>query len=159
MDFVYGIDLDFLGIVPRTLAGMPGIVAGPVIHGSLNHLISNTLPLLFLGSVLFFFYESIGRRVFFQIYFIPNLLVWLLARPANHIGASGLVYGLSFFLIVFGLVRRDFLSLTISAVVLFLYGGLLYGVFTMDPRVSWEAHVAGALVGTVSALNLSRKFR
>jgi membrane associated rhomboid family serine protease len=159
MDFVYGINLDFLGIVPRTLTGLPGILTGPIIHGSLNHLISNTLPLLFLGSVLFFFYEPIGRRVFFQIYFIPNLLVWLFARPANHIGASGLVYGLSIFLIVFGLTRRDFLSLTLSAVVLFFYGGLLYGVFTMDPRISWEAHASGALVGTVSALTLSRSYR
>ncbi len=156
MDFVYGINLDFLGIVPRTLFGMLGILTGPIIHGSLNHLISNTLPMLFLGSVLFFFYEPLGRRVFFMIYFIPNILVWLFARPANHVGASGLVYGLSFFLIVFGFVRRDFLSLAISIVVLFLYGGLIYGIWTIDPRVSWEAHAAGALVGTFTAIILNR---
>src|SRR6187399_2929593 len=78
----------------------------PLIHVDIFHLISNTLPLLFLGSVLFFFYEKIGGIVFFRAYFWTNILVWLFARPAVHIGASGVVYALAFFLMFFGFFRR-----------------------------------------------------
>jgi len=100
IEVFYGIDLGWLGIKPRTLEGLIGIFTAPLIHGSLAHLISNTLPLLFLGSVLFFFYERIGGIVFARCYLITNALVWLLSpRASYHIGASGLIYGLSSFLI------------------------------------------------------------
>lgn len=155
MQFLYGIQIGFLGIKPRTLEGLPGIFLAPLIHGNLSHLISNTIPLLFLGSTLFFFYERIGRTVFFRCYFITNILVWLLSpRMSYHIGASGLVYGLSSFLIFFGLLRKDFLSLLISVGVIIMYGGIFYGILPSDPRISWESHLAGAIVGMVTAFNL-----
>lgn len=157
LQFLYGIDLGFLGIKPRSLFGFIGIFTAPMIHGDLSHLISNTLPVLFLGSTLFFFYPRIGGIVFLRCYFITNLLVWLLSpRVSYHIGASGLVYGLSAFLIFFGLLRKDFISLLISIIVTIFYGGIFYGVLPIDPRISWESHLAGALVGTVSAFNLAR---
>lgn len=153
---VYGWNLSF-GIIPRTGIGLIGILMGPLIHGDIFHLISNTIPLLFLGSVLFFFYERIGAAVFFRAYFWTNILVWLFARPANHIGASGVVYALAFFLIFFGIFRRDFLSLFISAVILLTYGGVFYGILPGDPYVSWESHFAGALVGISTAITYSAK--
>jgi len=157
LQFLYGIDLGFLGIKPRSLFGFIGIFTAPMIHGDLSHLISNTFPVLFLGSTLFFFYPRIGGIVFLRCYFITNLLVWLLSpRVSYHIGASGLVYGLSAFLIFFGLLRKDFISLLISIIVTIFYGGIFYGVLPIDPRISWESHLAGALVGTVSAFNLAR---
>ncbi|MBK5278059.1 MAG: rhomboid family intramembrane serine protease [Bacteroidia bacterium] len=160
IEFFYGIDLGFLGIKPRSLAGILGIFTSPMIHGDLAHLISNTLPLLFLGSVLFFFYERIGRIVFFRCYFYTNVLVWVLSpRVSYHIGASGLIYGLSAFLIFFGLLRRDFVSLLISVAIIFIYGGIFYGILPTDQRISWESHLAGALVGTVTAFNLADKKR
>ena len=113
--------------------------------------------MLFLGSVLFFFYGKIGGQVFFRSYFWTNILVWLFARPANHIGASGVVYGLAFFLISFGFFRRDFLSIIISAIVLLLYGGVFYGVLPTDPHISWESHFAGALVGITTAVAFSKQ--
>jgi membrane associated rhomboid family serine protease len=113
--------------------------------------------LLFLGSVLFYFYYRIGAAVFLRGYFWTNILVWLFARPANHIGASGLVYALAFFLIFFGIFRRDFASIFISIVVMLLYGGVFYGVLPSDPNVSWESHFAGALVGISTAVTYSRK--
>lgn len=158
LEFFYGIDLGFLGIRPRTFTGLIGIFTAPIIHGNLAHLISNTLPLLFLGSTLFFFYERIGRVVFFRCYFFTNALVWLLSpRVSYHIGASGLIYGLSAFLIFYGLLRRDFVSFLISIGVILMYGGIFYGVLPTDPYISWESHLAGALVGTATAFNLSRK--
>ncbi len=151
------IPLSVFGVVPRQLFGLIGIFTSPLLHGSFSHLVSNTVPLLFLGSVLFYFYSRIGVSVFLRGYFWTNILVWLFARPANHIGASGLVYALAFFLIFFGIFRRDFASLFISIVVLLLYGGVFYGVLPSDPNVSCESHFAGALVGVSTAVTYSKK--
>jgi membrane associated rhomboid family serine protease len=157
LEFVYGWQISPFGIVPRSVIGLIGIFTAPLIHGSLPHLISNTLPLLFLGSVIVFFYGGIGSTVFFRAYFWTNILVWLFGRTgSNHIGASGIVYALAFFLIFFGFFRRDFRSLIISICILALYGGIFFGILPHDPRVSWESHLAGALVGIATALHLSK---
>ena len=159
IQFFYGFDFAIFGIRPRTALGLIGIFAAPLIHGNYMHLLSNTIPLLFLGSVLYFFYERIGGTVFFRCYFYTNILVWLLSpRDSYHIGASGLVYGITSFLIFFGLIRQDFISLFIAVIVLLIYGGaFVYGVMPADPRISWEAHLAGALVGALTAFNLAPK--
>ena len=158
LEFVYGWPLSNFGIQPRTLIGLVGIFTAPLVHGNLSHLVSNTVPLIFLGSALFFFYPQIAGRVFFRAYFWTNILVWLFVfRQGPHIGASGVVYSLAFFLIFFGLFRRDFLSILISVLTLLLYGGVFYGVLPTDPRVSWESHFAGALVGITSAVTFSSK--
>jgi membrane associated rhomboid family serine protease len=157
-EFFMGIDLGHLGIRPRTLTGLIGIFTAPMIHGSLTHLMSNTIPLLFLGSTLFFFYARIAGVVFFRCYFITNVLVWLFSpRVSYHIGASGLIYGLSAFLIMFGLIRKDFWSLVISLVVFIMYGGIFYGVLPTDPGISWESHLSGAIVGVATAIDLRNK--
>ncbi|MCK6617983.1 MAG: rhomboid family intramembrane serine protease [Cyclobacteriaceae bacterium] len=145
------------GIWPRSAVGLVGVFLAPMLHGDLLHLLSNTFPLLFMGALLFYFYPRIAGRVFFRAYFWTNILVWLFARPANHIGASGVVYGLAFFLIFFGLFRRDVISLMISIVTIILYGGVFYGVLPSDPFISWESHFGGALVGIASAITFSDK--
>jgi membrane associated rhomboid family serine protease len=157
IQFFYGFDFGVFGIRPRTAQGLIGIFAAPLIHGDYYHLLSNTFPLLFLGSVLYFFYERMGGTVFFRCYFYTNFLVWLLSpRDSYHIGASGLVYGITSFLIFFGLIRQDFISLIIAVLVLMIYGGVfISGVIPSDPRISWEAHLAGALVGGFTAFNLA----
>lgn len=155
----FGFFISQYGITPRTLNGLAGIFLAPLIHGDLLHLLSNTLPLLFMGSLLFYFYSSIATKVFFRAYFWTNILVWLFARPANHIGASGVVYALAFFLIFFGLFRRDVLSILISIITLILYGSVFYGVLPGDPFISWESHFGGALVGIGSAITFSKKKR
>ena len=91
LEYVYAWPVGNLGIHPRSISGLIGILTAPLIHGKLSHLRSNTVPLLFLGSTLIFFYNKIGSAVFFRAYFWTNILVWLFARPANHIGASGVV--------------------------------------------------------------------
>jgi membrane associated rhomboid family serine protease len=152
-----GLIISQYGILPRKLTGLVGIFLSPLIHGDLLHLVSNTVPLLFLGSLLFYFYNNIAVEVLFRSYFWTNILVWLFARPANHIGASGVVYGLAFFLIFFGLFRRDALSILISIITLILYGSVFYGVLPSDPVVSWESHFGGALVGIASAITFSAR--
>ena len=156
IEITWFLDLSYLGIIPRTVGGMPGILCAPLLHGNFWHLTSNTVPLLFLGTALYFVYGKMAEKVFFYSYFLTSLLVWLFARPSIHIGASGLVYGLAFFLIFYGFFRKDFVSLFISCLVLFMYGGLFYGLLPVQRGVSWESHLMGAIVGFFLALRFGR---
>ncbi|MTI19543.1 rhomboid family intramembrane serine protease [Fulvivirga sp. RKSG066] len=151
------LNLGVFGIYPRTMFGLIGIVTAPVLHGDLLHLVSNTIPLMFLGVVLFFYYNKIATAVFLRCYFVTNILVWIFARPSLHIGASGLVYGLASFLIFYGFFKRDLRSLIISVIVTMLYGGIFYGVLPSNPMVSWESHLFGAAVGLWTAVSLRKK--
>lgn len=149
-----GLDLGYMGIKPRTWDGTLGIVTAPLLHGNLWHIVSNTFPMLFLGVVLYLFYSKIATQVFLQVYVFSGILVWLFARPLYHIGASGVAYGLAAFLMSMGFFRRDVKSIFITLVIIFMYGGLIYGVLPLREGVSWEGHLFGALVGVVSAYGL-----
>src|SRR5205085_756747 len=94
----FNIRLINLGILPRTISGIPGIFFSPFIHGNYDHLLSNTLPLLVVGSGLVYFYGDIAKRVLTMIWLFTGFWVWLAARPDYHVGASGLIYGLVCFL-------------------------------------------------------------
>jgi membrane associated rhomboid family serine protease len=151
LEWAVAMDFGFLGILPRTLSGTMGIVTAPLVHGDVLHLLSNTFPLLLLGISVFYFYDRIALEVFVWIYFMSGFWVWMAARDAYHIGASGLVYGLVSFLFFSGLFRRDIRSLSISLVVIFLYGGMVQGLFPINERISWESHLLGALAGAFCA--------
>ncbi len=153
----WSVSFSFLGILPRDLFGLIGIVASPLLHGSWWHLVSNTIPFLFLGATLYFFYPRIANKIFFYCYFLTGVLVWLFGRYSLHIGASGVIYGLAFFLIFFGFFRKDFKSLVISTVVIILYGSLFYGLLPSEPNVSYESHLYGALVGLLTAMIYGRR--
>ncbi len=158
VEYYSGIDFGFLGINPREVSGLLGVFFAPMVHGDFNHLLSNSIPLLALGGSLYFFYPNIARKVFLQGYFFTNILVWILARPSYHIGASGLVYALASFLTFYGLFRKNFKSVVISVIVIFFYGGLFHGLFAFNGNISWESHLMGAIVGFSSAY-LFRKAR
>jgi membrane associated rhomboid family serine protease len=154
VQFYTQLNLFVLGVKPRNLLGLIGIVTGPLIHSGFYHIMSNSIPILFLGTILFFFYERIGNPVFLASYFIPNVFVWLFSpRPTYHIGASGIVYSLATFLIVVGFLRREFFPLLVSVIVIMIYGGIfLYGLLPSNVSISWEAHLGGALTGFGTAL-------
>lgn len=156
MEYYLEVDFGYLGIYPRTLTGLVGVLMAPLVHGNFNHLMSNSIPLLVLGGSLFFFFPAIALRVFLQCYFFTNFLVWIFGRPFYHIGASGLIYALASFLVFYGLFKRNFKSVIISAIVIFSYGGMAYGLLSFDERISWESHLMGAVVGLVSAYTISR---
>lgn len=146
-------DFGELGILPRTAEGSLGIFTGPLIHGDFYHLISNTFPLAILGIGVIYFYRQVAHLVIGIIYLVSGLAVWLIARDAYHIGASGIVYGMMFFLLTSGFIRNDRRQLAISFVILLLYGGSMFsGLLPTDSSVSWEAHGMGALAGVFSAL-------
>jgi membrane associated rhomboid family serine protease len=146
------IDIGSLGVYPRKLTGLIGILTAPLIHSDFSHLASNSIPIFVLMIFLFYAYTNSSFRVFFGIYFLSNLLVWIFGREAYHIGASGIVYGLVTFLFFVGVFRRDTKSIGLSLLVIFLYGGLVWGVLPTDPQISFEAHISGAIIGLISAL-------
>jgi membrane associated rhomboid family serine protease len=150
-------DVAVLGVYPRTIHGLTGIIFAPLIHGSLLHLISNTVPVFFLSLILYLFYDRIADKVFFQGYIYTNILVWIFGRSSFHIGASGLIYCLASFLIFLGIFRKDIRSILISLLIIFLYGGLIIGILPNQPGVSWESHLMGGVAGFILASGFGRK--
>lgn len=145
-------DLSSLGIFPLKLKGLIGIITAPLIHSDIEHLMANSLPIIILGAGLFYFYNKIAFRVFFLSYLITNIWIWFGARQAYHIGASGLIYSFASFLFVSGLIRRNVRLMSISLLVVFLYGSLIWGILPIQPQVSWESHLMGAIAGVVLAI-------
>lgn len=147
-----GLNLYFLGIFPLHTKGLLGIISSPFVHSDFGHLMANSVPFLVLSWGIFYFYRPLSYRIFFLCYLTTNSLVWLGAREAWHIGASGLVYALASFLFFSGIIRNHYRLIAISFVVVFLYGGMFWGVFPILKDVSWEGHLFGAFSGLIYAL-------
>ncbi len=149
---IFDWELYHLGIYPLDIKGLMGIILSPFIHGSFSHLISNSLPLLVLGTALFYFYREVAFRVFILGLLITGLWVWVFARPSYHIGASGVLYSLAAFLFVSGIIRRHPRLMALSMLVAFLYGGMVWGIFPVREHISWESHLMGMISGALLAL-------
>lgn len=151
--FEITLDLNLLhfGLYPRAYSGLIGIITCPLIHSSYNHLFSNSIPLLVLGTITFYFYRPIAFSVFFWVYLMSGLWLWGAGREAYHIGASSLVYGFVTFLFFSGIIRKERSLLVLSMLVTFLYGSLLWGIFPIKREISWESHLLGALAGIITA--------
>ena len=151
IDIFIPADLNQFGILPRSPEGLFGIFFSPFLHENFAHLISNTVPIFILLTVTILFYKKIVLWVFFIVLLLGGFLVWCFAREAMHIGASGLVYGFASFLIANGFFRRNIKSISIAAIILFLYNGMIYGILPIHSWMSWEGHLFGAVAGIVSA--------
>src|ERR1700680_4472221 len=152
----WGLDLgaeDF-GVRPRQLAGLPGILFAPLVHAGFAHLIANSPPLLVLGTAMLYLYPSAALRVLPAVYLGTGVAVWLFARGSAHVGASGLIYGFVSSIFVAWLIRRGRGGGAASLLVCFMYGALVWGVLPIEPGVSWETHLAAALIGIVLAIAL-----
>ena len=156
VEIFLGVSFAGFGIFPRSVFGLIGIVLAPLLHGDVIHLLSNTILLLVLGTVMFWLYPGAAVSVFFYCYFLTGLLVWIFGRSSVHIGASGLLYGIALFLMTIGLFRKDLKSIFVSVAVVFFYSSILWGVLPVDPRISFESHLMGALVGIGCASSFSR---
>ena len=148
----YNLDFTEWGILPLTVEGLPGILLSPFIHGSYEHLFSNSMPFLVLMFALLYFYRRLAYRIFSLIYILSGICVWLGGRDSWHIGASGIVYGLASFLFFSGVFRKDINLLTVSIIVVFLYGSMFWGIFPIKPEISWESHLWGSVSGFVLAI-------
>lgn len=146
------LNLFYYGVFPREIKGLLGILLSPLIHSDFNHLISNSIPLLVLGTGIIYFYRGLAYRVIGFVWLLSGICVWLGARDSYHIGASGLIYGLASFLFLSGIIRKDVRLASISLLIVFLYGGLVWGVLPIFPHISWEYHLYGGLSGFISAI-------
>ena len=151
--FSYLLDISFVtyGVFPRKLSGLIGIITSPLIHADFNHLFNNSIPLLILGSALFYFYREVAFKVSFWIYLMVGVWTWVSARESYHIGASGVLYGLFSFLLISGFLRKHKNLISLSFAVIFLYGSLVWGIFPIDLKISFEGHLWGFIAGVVLA--------
>jgi membrane associated rhomboid family serine protease len=140
------------GLVPRTPWGLVGILTMPFLHASVGHLLANLGALAFLLAFLIAFHPQRMPAVVVRVVLVGGALLWICGRPANHVGASGLIYGLAAFVIVAGIVQKKLIPVIGAIGVAVLYGSsLFWGLVPSDPRMSWDGHLAGGVAGVLVA--------
>ena len=148
----FGQDFTSFGIYPQRIKGLIGIICSPFIHGDINHLYHNTIPLFVLSAALFYFYRPIAWKILSYGILVSGLLTWLIGRPAYHIGASGLIYVLFSFTFFKGIFAKHYRLIALSLLVIFLYGSLVMYALPIEEGISWEGHLAGLITGLIFAL-------
>lgn len=156
-DRALGLQLYRLGVYPHAASGLAGIVCAPLVHGSWNHLLSNSFALLILLTALFYGYPRSARPALAFIYLLSGLGVWLFARQSYHFGASGLTHGMMFYIFASGILRRDRLSIALSLIVFFIHGSMIWSIFPQEPDISYEYHFFGAAAGLVATFLFARR--
>lgn len=141
-----------LGILPRSVSGLLGILTAPLLHGSFEHLAANALSILILLTLALYAYPRASARALPLIWIGSGLLTWMIGRTSLHLGASGVTHGLMFFVFVMGVLRRDRPAIAAALAAFFLYGGMFLSIFPHDPNISWEAHLGGGASGLLAAL-------
>ena len=149
-----GINLNEFGVYPRRLSGLQGVLFSPFIHGSVEHLYNNSIPLVVLLASVFYFYHSRAMKLLVLGILLSGLFTWLVGRPSYHIGASGVIYLLASFIFFKGIRSGHYRLVALSLLVVFLYGGLLWYIFPVEEGVSWEGHLGGFLAGAFLAFFL-----
>jgi membrane associated rhomboid family serine protease len=152
LDMVIPADLRWLGIHPRTVEGLPGILLSPLLHGDIHHLLTNTgalFTLTFLGL-------TFAPRHFFWalllIIIVGGSLVWTFGGGgAVHLGASGVIFGLLGYQLCLGMFQKSLKAILASAIVFFLYGGIVLNLLVYVPGISWSSHFFGFGAGVLAA--------
>jgi membrane associated rhomboid family serine protease len=140
------------GIIPRTAIGLRGILFAPFLHGSVNHLVANSIPFVLLGWLVMLRDSRHFVRVTAYAMLASGAMAWLLGATGSvHVGASGVIFGYLGFLMLSGWYARSFASIAISIAVTVLWGGLITGVMPGDVGISWQAHLGGFLGGVLAA--------
>lgn len=161
--FIYFIEINFglnfnqYGIYPKSFVGLRGVLFSPFIHSDTTHLINNSVPLSVMLGCLYYFYQKIAHKVLFFGFILTGLLTWVLGRPSYHIGASGILYLLVSFIFFSGVFRKYYRLIALSLIVVFLYGGMVWYIFPIEERISWEGHLSGFLIGFILAFLYRRK--
>ena len=155
IQWYFGFRLYYLGVHPLQADGFIGIITSVFVHGDWGHLMGNSLPFFLFTTALFYYYPQVSKRVFFGMWITSGLYLWLFARGESwHIGASGLVYALALFHLVSAALQREIRLVSFSMLIIFLYGSMIWGFFPEffpEERISWQAHLTGAIVGAVFA--------
>ena len=157
VDLVVG-RLDALGIEPRSVDGLSGVVLAPFLHAGFGHLISNTVPFLVMGALIALSGLRRVLAVTVIVALVSGLGTWLIAPASSlHIGASGVVFGYAAYLVARGVFDRRLVYLATGLVVALVYGSsLLLGLLPRE-GISWQGHLFGALGGLLAARVLARR--
>ena len=147
LELITGSNFNTHGIYPRRLSGLQGIAVSPFIHGSVEHLYNNTIPLAVLTTALVYFYRSSAFKGIVFDLLLSGVLTWMIGRPSYHIGASGLIYVLVSFIFFKGIFAKHFRLIALSLGIVFLYGSMLWYIFPIEDGISWEGHLSGFLTG------------
>ena len=150
-DKLFGLNLHRFGLRPGSIPGLVGVITAPLLHGSLSHVFSNSMPLFVSLTAILYLYPNSAARAIPFIWFGSGSLAWLIGRPSLHFGASGFVYGLLAYVFFSGILRRDMRSVSVSLLVGFMYGSMIWGVLPIRPHMSWELHLSGGLMGVLLA--------
>lgn len=152
--------LDGAGVRPREVDGLDGIVFAPMLHVGWAHLLANTVPLLVFGFLILLGGVTRWVAVTSVVWLVGGAGVWLTGPDGSvHLGASVLVFGWLVYLLLRGLFSRSAVQALTGLVLLFLYGGVLWGVLPGQPGVSWQGHLFGAIGGACAACWLGRRDR
>lgn len=159
IDNAFNLHLNIHGIFPRNFIGLQGIIFSPFLHGDLNHIASNSLPLFILSTALIYFYREVSLKVLVYGILLSGAITWIIARPSFHIGASGLIYVLVSFIFFKGMMTKYYRLMALSLAVVVLYGGMIWYVFPSpeisgDHNISWEGHLAGLITGFAFAITM-----
>ena len=157
IEYFGGFDFAQFGIYPRQTVGLVGVLCAPFIHASLAHLFANTPPIIVIGTMLLYGYPRASKVFLPVVYLGSGIAVWMFARQAYHIGASGLAFGMLFFVFTIGALRWERRTIAISLLVFFLYGGMVSGIVPGAREISFESHLSGALIGILLAFLLRNR--
>jgi len=156
-----GMSWDFRtgGVFPLRIENLWGIFTMVFIHADWKHLLNNTVSFFVLSSALYYFYNSLATRILLLSYIFSGLILWFIGRESWHVGASGVIYALTFFLFVSGILRKYAPLIAISLIVVFLYGNIVWHLFPWEvySQISWEGHLSGATIGFILAIVYRKK--
>jgi len=140
-----------LALVPRTAAGLLGILTAPFLHANAAHLVANLPPFVVLGAAIL----RRGQRVFLTasltVALASGLLLWLFGRRGAHMGASGVIFGFFGYLMAVAYLSRSAVDVLVAVAVLVIYGSMLAGLRPARASVSFEGHFFGLVAGIGTA--------
>ncbi|HVV68550.1 MAG TPA: rhomboid family intramembrane serine protease [Gammaproteobacteria bacterium] len=155
---IFGYRLNTLGIYPRSLHGLIGILASPFLHGSFQHLFFNTLPLLILGALVLVNGKPEFLIVTAIIMGAGGFATWLFGRRVIHVGASGVILGYWGYLLFRAIEEKSALTIVLGLLCLYYFGSLALNLFPREERVSWEGHLFGFLSGLLASYLITHHF-
>lgn len=143
----YGFNFNEFSIFPRKIASLGGILASPFLHSDVSHITNNTMSFFVLMVLVRFFYKTNYLKIFVLGLLLSGLLTWIIARPAYHLGMSGVIYVLASFIISKSFFSKQYNLIAIAFTVIFIYGSMIWYVFPIDRSISWEGHLSGLISG------------
>jgi len=154
---VFGFNVVQFGVIPRNFDRLYGIITYPLVHSGAKHLFSNLSVFVPLFIIIEITYKKKTFSVFWLNYIISGIILWFIGRANVHIGSSGVVYAISLFIITSSILKKNMRQVALVFIVIILNNGIIFGMFPIQEKVSWEGHLAGAIAGIIVAFLLKER--